>query len=105
MLLQSLYSRGARKFGVAGLPPIGCVPLVMSAGSIGPSTHVLRRLCLDELNQYSQDYNTKLQDHLTSFQQSLPDSKIAYFGIYDPIMDMINNPLKYGTLIIRKFNG
>ncbi|XP_062089265.1 GDSL esterase/lipase At2g40250-like [Humulus lupulus] len=94
--IQTLYSKGARNFGVAGQAPIGCLPLVVTVGSILPSFHMLQRVCVERLNLYAQAYNTKLQALLTRLQQSLPASNIAYFGVYDPLMDMINNPLKYG---------
>ena len=61
---------------------------------------MLQRVCVDHLNRYSQSYNVKLQTLLTDLQKSLPDSKIAYFGIYDAIMDMINYPAKYGMYIL-----
>ncbi|PON51383.1 Lipase [Parasponia andersonii] len=96
--VQSLYTKGARKFGVAGLPPLGCIPLLVTVDSMLPSSHMLQRVCVDRLNQYAQDFNSKLQAHLTSLQQSLPESKIAYFGIYDSIMDMVTYPSKYGFL-------
>lgn len=94
---QSLYDRGARKFGVAGLPPVGCLPLQMSVGSIMPSPNMLQRVCVDKQNIDSQAYNSKLQHLLSSLQASLPGSRMVYFGIYDTMMDMITNPYKYGT--------
>ncbi|KAF4387348.1 GDSL esterase/lipase At2g40250-like [Cannabis sativa] len=96
--IQKLYSRGARKFGVAGLAPVGCLPLVVTAGSIlAPSLkHILERVCVEPLNLYSQAYNTKLQAFLIALQHSLPASKIAYFNAYDPLLDMVNNPFNYG---------
>ncbi|KAF4353388.1 hypothetical protein F8388_016346 [Cannabis sativa] len=94
--IQSLYDRGARKFGVAGLPPVGCLPLQMSIGSFMPSSHMLQRLCVDQQNIDSQAYNFKLQNLLSTLQNSLPHSKMVYFGIYDTMMDMITNPFKYG---------
>ncbi|PON79012.1 Lipase [Parasponia andersonii] len=94
--VQSLYDRGARKFGVAGLPPVGCLPLQMSIGSVMPSPHMLQRMCVNKQNTDSQAYNLKLQHLLSSLQVSLPASRMVYFGIYEIMMDMIINPLKYG---------
>ncbi|XP_062089368.1 GDSL esterase/lipase At2g40250-like [Humulus lupulus] len=94
--IQSLYDRGARKFGVAGLPPVGCLPLQISIGSFMPSAHMLQRFCVDQQNVDSQAYNLKLQRLLSTLQYSLPDSRMVYFGIYDTMIDMITNPFKYG---------
>ncbi|GMN41157.1 hypothetical protein TIFTF001_010368 [Ficus carica] len=94
--IQCLYERGARKFGVAGLPPVGCLPLQVTVGSIMPSPHMLQRLCVEQQNVDAQTYNSKLQNLLSNLQSSLPDSGIVYFDIYGSIMDMIVNPPKYG---------
>ncbi|XP_024031457.1 GDSL esterase/lipase At2g40250-like [Morus notabilis] len=94
--IESLYERGAREFGVAGLPPVGCLPLQVTVGSFMPSPHMLQRLCVVEQNFDSQTYNSKLQDLLTNLNTSLPYSRILYFDIYASMMDMIVNPYKYG---------
>ncbi|EXB96525.1 GDSL esterase/lipase [Morus notabilis] len=94
--IQALYKRGARKIGVAGLPPVGCLPLQVTVGSFMPSPHMLHRLCITGQNIDSQTYNSKLQQILSNLQSSLRDSGIVYFDIYDSMMDMITNPAKYG---------
>lgn len=96
--LKALYERGARKIGVAGLPPVGCLPLQVTVGSFMPSPHMLHRLCITEQNMDSQTYNSKLQQILSNLQSSMPDSGIVYFDIYGSMMDMITNPAKYGNV-------
>ncbi|KAJ0979385.1 hypothetical protein J5N97_014859 [Dioscorea zingiberensis] len=92
--IQQLYNMGARKFTVAGLPPIGCIPLQIT-------THINSmpgrpRTCVDEQNEDAMKYNTKLLATLGNLQSSLTGSLIVYADIYDPLMDMINNPKNYG---------
>ncbi|GMN41253.1 hypothetical protein TIFTF001_010475 [Ficus carica] len=67
-----LYKRGARKFGVAGLPPVGCLPLQGTVGSIMPSPRMLQRRCVRQQNIDSQAYNFKLQHLLSNLHSSLP---------------------------------
>lgn len=83
---------GGRKIGIAGLAPIGCTPLQMSVKFKGMSN----RTCVDEQNSDAVIYNSKLQKLLPEIQASLPGSKLAYISLYDPAMDILNNPQKYG---------
>ncbi|KAK2982756.1 hypothetical protein RJ640_025172, partial [Escallonia rubra] len=90
-ITKELYSLGCRTILVAGLPPIGCVPIQLTTKSI-------LRNCLQSQNSDSQHYNGKLMKLLPRLQASLPGSRILYGDLYTPVMDMINNPGKYGFL-------
>lgn len=94
--IQRLYGAGARRILVAGLPPVGCLPVQMTVGSLIPSPHWLQRVCNVQQNTDSQSYNAKLQSHIHLLQSTLNAAKIAYFDIYAPILDMVQNPAKYG---------
>nr|GMD65003.1 GDSL esterase/lipase At2g40250 [Ipomoea batatas]GME12660.1 GDSL esterase/lipase At2g40250 [Ipomoea batatas] len=91
-----LYKMGARKFGLSGLPPVGCLPIQMTL-NLSPD-NFLKRVCVNQQNVDSQAYNTKLQALISRLQGRLKGSKIAYFDAFKPMMDMINNPQKYGEL-------
>ncbi|PIA39606.1 hypothetical protein AQUCO_02600214v1 [Aquilegia coerulea] len=95
-VVQRLYRMGARKFSISGLPPIGCLPIQVTAGSLVPSTHMLQRICVEQQNLDSQSYNAKLQSLISRLQARLPGSRVAYVDIYNPLVDMIHNPHKYG---------
>ncbi|KAK3022281.1 hypothetical protein RJ639_045388 [Escallonia herrerae] len=87
--LQDLYNLGCRTIVVSGLHPIGCLPIQMTTKSI-------LRNCVGSQNSDSQLYNDKLVNVLPRLQASLPGSRILYADVYKPLMDMINNPGKYG---------
>ncbi|KAK7276414.1 hypothetical protein RIF29_17553 [Crotalaria pallida] len=94
--VQRLYGAGARRIVVAGLPPIGCLPIQVTIGSIIPSPHWLHRECNVQQNMDSEAYNNKLQYQIHSLQSMLSGAKVAYFDIFTPILDMVLNPAKYG---------
>ncbi|CAA7058964.1 unnamed protein product [Microthlaspi erraticum] len=54
------------------------------------------RACVEQENKDSVLYNHKLKKHLPQIEASLTGSKILYANIYGPLMDMIQNPRKYG---------
>ncbi|XP_050211352.1 GDSL esterase/lipase At2g30310-like [Mercurialis annua] len=91
--IKKLYDLGVRSLVVAGILPIGSLPLQTSTRHIDPFE---LPYSLDEQNKISLDYNTKLISLLTKLQQSLPTSKFVYTDFYFTLMDMITNPVKYG---------
>ncbi|KAI3959977.1 hypothetical protein MKW92_001140 [Papaver armeniacum] len=85
-----LYSLGARKIGLAGLPPSGYLPLAKTVN------HVSGRPNLEELNEASKEFNVKLQNLVTSLSKELEGIKLVYADIYNPILQIIQNPNLYG---------
>ncbi|XP_073009884.1 GDSL esterase/lipase At2g40250-like [Typha latifolia] len=99
-LIQQLYAMGIRKFAVAGLPPIGCLPLQMTLSGISSNITPHPRACIADQNAAASSYNSDLQTMIQKLQSApgwqKPLVKIAYVDIYNPLMDMVQNPIKYG---------
>ncbi|KAK7845398.1 gdsl esterase/lipase, partial [Quercus suber] len=93
--LQQLYDLGCRKMMVVGLPTMGCLPIQITLKYPKP----INRKCIEHLNADSQSYNHKLVNLLSKLQAVLPGSKFAYADINQRVINMINNPQKYGKLI------
>ncbi|KAL3634339.1 hypothetical protein CASFOL_021393 [Castilleja foliolosa] len=88
--IEELYHLGARRIAVFGIPPIGCLPSQRTLAG-GPI-----RYCAEEHNQAAQTVNSKLSPALDSLAQSLPRSRVVYIDIYNPLLDLIKHPKKYG---------
>ncbi|XP_024955424.1 GDSL esterase/lipase At1g58430-like [Citrus sinensis] len=82
--INQLYDLGCRQMIVAGLPPIGCLPIQITARFKNP----LDRKCLDEQNTDSQSYNQKLIKLLNQLQASLPGTRLNYADVYEPVIEM-----------------
>ncbi|KAL4650415.1 hypothetical protein ACB092_01G086300 [Castanea dentata] len=94
--LKEIYSLGARRIGVLGAPPIGCVPSQRTvAGG-------LRRQCGEGHNQLATLFNAKLTILLDSLNKDMPDSRMAYLDIYNPLLDLIEHPEENGFKIAEK---
>ncbi|XP_022986897.1 GDSL esterase/lipase At1g06990-like [Cucurbita maxima] len=91
-LIKGLYQLGCRTIFVVGLPPIGCLPIQETVAFQDPKN----RKCLENQNSDSQIYNHKLTTLLHGLQSLLPGSKIHHVDIYNPLIDMINHPKRYG---------
>ncbi|MBA0643245.1 hypothetical protein Goklo_027556, partial [Gossypium klotzschianum] len=89
--LQDLYGLGARRIGLYGLPPIGCVP---SQRTIRGGKN---RDCYEAENQMAIAYNTKLSGVIDSLKAvyTAPNTKLIFFDIYYPLLSIIQNPAKY----------
>ncbi|KAH0680662.1 hypothetical protein KY284_021747 [Solanum tuberosum] len=90
--VQELYNLGARKIGIFGIPPIGCLPAQRTlAGG-------LHRVCSEEYNEAAQMANTKFSTEIDSLSKKLAQSKLVFLDIYNPLLDLIVNPQKYGNI-------
>ena len=74
--LQELYDLGCRNIGLAGLPPLGCLPFQITLNL------KLDRKCVAEQNIDTEAYNKKLQDRAPQIQAMLPGSKVVYGDLY-----------------------
>ncbi|KAM7261060.1 hypothetical protein ACFE04_026535 [Oxalis oulophora] len=96
--VESLYDLGCRNLVVAGLPPIGCMPFQMTT-----KLHVpLAGTCLEDQNLDAKAYNNMLISLLPQMEAKLKGSRFLYADIYKPLIDMIQNPERYGFVETRR---
>ncbi len=80
----TLASEGARTILLPTLPDLGLVPLVQSLSDPSVAT------------QYSQVFNSALDQALTSIVASIPDLDIIRFDVFGALQDLVSNPAAYG---------
>ncbi|WRX26507.1 GDSL lipase/esterase - like 10 [Theobroma cacao] len=87
-LLQDLWDEGARRIAVTGLPPMGCLPVVITLNS--PNA-ILERGCIEKFSRVGMEYNQMLQNEVNSMRGRLAHlgAKILYVDIFTPLVDMI----------------
>lgn len=56
------------------------------------------RMCSEDHNQAAQVVNSKLSTALDSLTKSLPQSRVVYVDIYNPLLELILHPQNYGEL-------
>ncbi|WJX94143.1 hypothetical protein P8452_75591 [Trifolium repens] len=88
--LQELYGVGGRRIGVFDIPVIGCVP---SQRTINGGKH---RECLNSSNQAAKLFNSKLFFKMKALGKEHSDARFVYLDSYNPFVDIIQNPSKYG---------
>lgn len=92
--VQEIYELGARRIGVFGAPPLGCLPSQRTLAGGG------LRMCVEKYNQAAQLFNSKLQPQMEYLNSTLAQSRIVYINIYDPLLAIIENPLQYGIEVV-----
>ncbi|KAG9131852.1 hypothetical protein Leryth_016569 [Lithospermum erythrorhizon] len=92
--LVALYSAGLRKFLVAGIGPLGCIPNQLATAQHDPGR------CVDNVNQMMGFFNQgliKLVDYMNNGTH--PGAIFAYGNTYAAIGNILNNPSKYGFIV------
>ena len=86
-MLQALYNLGLRKFLLAGIGPLGCIP---NQRSFAPPDR-----CVDYVNQILGTYNEGLKS-LVDQLNTHPGALFLYGNTYGAVGDILNNPNTYG---------
>ncbi|XAR68136.1 Triacylglycerol lipase [Bertholletia excelsa] len=91
--VRELYGLGARKMSLAGLPPMGCLPLERT-------TNFFLRWrgggCIEEYNEVAITFNGKLSGLLEELNKELSGMRVVFSNPYDIFLRMIKNPSEFG---------
>ncbi|KDP39193.1 hypothetical protein JCGZ_00950 [Jatropha curcas] len=88
--LTELYDLGARKISIAGLPPMGCLPLERTTNILHGSD------CIEEYNNVAKDFNERLNGMVTELKRKLHGIKLVLPNLYDIGSKIIQNPGSFG---------
>ncbi|MQL69902.1 hypothetical protein Taro_002201 [Colocasia esculenta] len=94
--VQDLYRLGARKIGVASLPPMGCLPAAITLFGKGGNE------CVKRLNGDALVFNRKLNATAGQLKKKLAGLKLVVLDIYKPLLDLVDNPAGNGFFEARK---
>ncbi|KAI8526500.1 hypothetical protein RHMOL_Rhmol12G0001600 [Rhododendron molle] len=93
--IVALYSVGLRKFMLAGLPPLGCIPNQLATGQAPPGR------CVDYVNQMLGSFNEGLRSLITMLNNGThPGAMFVYGNTYGVFGDILNNPAVYGFNVV-----
>ncbi|XP_031112099.1 GDSL esterase/lipase At1g71691-like [Ipomoea triloba] len=90
--LYRLYDLGGRKFVVAGIGELGCIPTMVARTENGQ--------CLDEVNQAVDPFNANMKQMVTHLNTALPDAKFVYLDIQNMFRNIIANSTTYGFSVV-----
>ncbi|PWA60366.1 GDSL-like Lipase/Acylhydrolase superfamily protein [Artemisia annua] len=91
--IQDIHKLGAKKILVFSTPPIGSFPLARTMAG-GP-----HRMTVNKYNEAAKSFNSMLKCQLQLLGKSLPESRLYYVDFYYPLLNIIENPQKYGLQV------
>jgi hypothetical protein len=90
LVLQKLYSLGARKFVISAVGPIGCIPYDRAINLVP------RGSCSESSNELVRAYNELLRDLIVELNTKLTGAFFVYANSYDSVLDLLQNFGNYG---------
>nr|XP_043620423.1 GDSL esterase/lipase At2g42990 [Erigeron canadensis] len=91
-LIKELYSLGARKISLGGLPPMGCLPLERTTSFIAGNGDT----CNEDYNKVALSFNGKLGGLVKRLNGELSGSKIVFSNPYAIFQNIVRKPSAYG---------
>ncbi|KAG8378512.1 hypothetical protein BUALT_Bualt08G0144800 [Buddleja alternifolia] len=92
--LTRLYNLGARKFVIAGLGLMGCIPSILAQSDNG--------VCSEEVNQLVLPFNTKTKAMLNNLSTNLPGARFSYIDVHNMFQDLLANARSYGFSVVNR---
>ncbi|CAI5465787.1 unnamed protein product [Closterium sp. Yama58-4] len=99
--VQALYSRGARRFLLYEIPPLGCLPLWRQA--LQPAEK--QGECVSAMNAYAQEHNKQLAAAVAGLQKTLKGSTILLAKTYNFTANAVADPASVGLFGINACCG
>ncbi|KAF6162061.1 hypothetical protein GIB67_025827 [Kingdonia uniflora] len=94
-VIKDLYNANVRKIVCMGIGPLGCAPRTLWESS-DQTTRPDMGHCVDEINKDILQYNTMLSEKLIDLNSELEEAEIVFCDVYQGMMEIINNPTRYG---------
>ncbi|KAJ7555973.1 hypothetical protein O6H91_05G063700 [Diphasiastrum complanatum] len=88
--LTDVYNLGARKFFVAAVGPLGCIPSQLTFN------FRVNGSCDPRINELIINLNKAVREMVLDLGSTLPGSYFVYGNSYNIVADIIYNPLLYG---------
>ncbi|PKI55004.1 GDSL esterase/lipase At1g71691-like [Punica granatum] len=92
--LTTLYNLGARKFVLAGIGLMGCIPSILAQSTNGR--------CSDEVNRLVQPFNANVKMMMSNLNTNLPGARIIYIDIAHMFEDLLVNARSYGFSVANR---
>lgn len=87
-LLQRLYNLGARKFVIAGLGQMGCIPSILAQSASGG--------CSKEVNLLVKPFNENVKNMVNNLNANLLGARFIFFDSSRMFQDILQNGRSYG---------
>ncbi|KNA04913.1 hypothetical protein SOVF_195280 [Spinacia oleracea] len=88
--VEEIYSLGARKISLAGVPPMGCLPLERTINFMATLE------CNEDYNNVAREFNAKMHDLVKLLNKQLPGIHVVFSNPYNSLLQIIKRPSLFG---------
>ncbi|KAD4888549.1 hypothetical protein R6Q59_034454 [Mikania micrantha] len=92
--LTKLYNLGARKFVLAGIGLMGCIPNIIAQGRTGR--------CSEDVNQLVLPFNENMRTMINNLSTNLPGSQFVFIDVDNMLQDLLSNARSYGFRVVNR---
>ncbi|KAL4032144.1 hypothetical protein IC575_005208 [Cucumis melo] len=92
--LTRLYNLGGRRFVIAGLGLMGCIPSILAQSPSGS--------CSEEVNQLVRPFNVNVKSMINQLNNNLPGARFSYIDIERMFQDLLVNSRFYGLSVLNR---
>ncbi|KAJ4794635.1 GDSL esterase/lipase [Rhynchospora pubera] len=96
---ESLLKQGALHIVIPGNFPTGCIPILLTIFASNNKLDYDNLGCLKEYNTIGFDHDMKLKEMVAQLQNKYPQAKIIYADYYEPVIQFLQNPSKFGFTV------
>ncbi|KAJ4794638.1 GDSL esterase/lipase [Rhynchospora pubera] len=93
---ESLLEQGATTIVLPGNLPTGCIPIMLTLYASTNKSDYDHLGCLKHYNTIGYYHNIKLREAVVQLQLKYPKAKIIYGDYYEPVINFLKNPEKFG---------
>ncbi|XP_024359742.1 GDSL esterase/lipase At4g01130 isoform X2 [Physcomitrium patens] len=94
--IQRIYAFGARSIMIVNLPPMGCLPALLTLYADEDSEKYDTYGCLDSPNKVSNSHNTLLESRVADLRHNYTNATFYYADYYSVYRDVLKSPTLYG---------
>lgn len=94
--IKELYTLGARKISLGGLPPMGCLPLERTTNLVNGNGDS----CMDRYNTVALNFNGKLGGLVKKLNSELSGVKVVFSNPYYVFQQIVRKPSAYGFEVV-----
>ncbi|KAG0601664.1 hypothetical protein M758_11G130200 [Ceratodon purpureus] len=95
--IEGLIAAGALTMLVVNLPPLGCIPALLTLYSGATGNQYDEYGCLKELNLITATHNEVLSDEVIKLRAKYPKVYFYYGNVHDVYTDILKAPSKYNV--------
>lgn len=86
---------------IVNLPPLGCLPALLTLYAEDDSGQYDTYGCLDSLNKISTTHNELLESRVIDLRSNYTNATLYYADLYNVYIDVLKSPADYGTHLLK----